>query len=78
MDCARPGRAHADPQLAGVLRKAGCHEGGGFFVSHTDVTNAVAALAQRLDDGVDAVAHDAEHVCRAPRDQGFDHDVGRV
>ena len=45
-------------------------------MAHPNVLDTILALAQRFDDGIDAVADHAEAMCRAPRDKGFDHDIG--
>jgi hypothetical protein len=45
-------------------------------VAYADVLDLILTLAERLDDRIDAVADHAEAMRRAPRDQGFNHDVG--
>jgi hypothetical protein len=45
-------------------------------MAHPDVLNTILALAQRFDDRIDAVADHAEAMRRAPRDKGFDYDIG--
>jgi hypothetical protein len=62
--------ADADAKLAGALGKARRHKGGRFLVAHADVLDPILTLAQRFDDGINAITDDAEAVCRAPRDQG--------
>jgi hypothetical protein len=42
-----------------------------------DIANPVLALAQRLNDQIDAIAHDQTRAWRAPGDQGIDQDIGR-
>ena len=43
-----------------------------------DVADPVLSFSQRLNDGIDAVANNAEDMRRAPIDQCFDQDVGGV
>jgi hypothetical protein len=45
-------------------------------MTHADVLDPVLTLAQRFNDGVDAVSNHAEAVGRALRDQAFDYDIG--
>jgi hypothetical protein len=59
MDRTGSGRADTDAKPAGVLGKARRHEGRSFLMPHADIANAVGALAQRLDNGIDAVSDDA-------------------
>ena len=68
--------ADTDAKLAGVLGKARRHKGGRFLVTHADVLDPILTLAQRFDDGINAVTDDAEAVCRAPCDQSLDDDIG--
>ena len=68
--------ADADAKLTGVLGEAGRHKGRGFLMTHPDVLDAILTLAQRLNDGVDAVPDHAEAMGCTPRNQGFDHDIG--
>ena len=68
--------ADADAKLTCVFGEAGRHEGRRFLVTHADVLDPILTLAQRLDNGVDAVTDHAEAVRRPPGDQGFDHDIG--
>ena len=78
MDGAGARRSDADAETPGVFGEAGSHEGGGLFMPDADIADPVLALPQRLDDGIDAVADNAEDMGRAPGDQGFDDDVGSV
>ena len=78
MDGARPRGADADAQPPCVLGEPRRHESRRFFVPYADETDLILTLAQRLYDGIDAIANDAEGVRRAPTDQGLDDDVGRV
>src|ERR1700679_3394177 len=75
MDGTRTGGPHAYAESAGVLGVAAGHERSRFLVAHADVTDPVAALAQRLDQGIDAIADDPEYALRAPGDQRLDHNV---
>src|ERR1700683_4823747 len=75
---AGPGRADADAQPPRVLRQTARQQAGSLLVPHADIANAIAALAQRLDDRIDAIADDAERVSRAPGNQGFHDDVGGI
>jgi hypothetical protein len=72
------GRPDAHAELPRVLRKTRRHERGRLFVPHPDIANAIAALAQGLDDGIDAIADDTERAGRAPGQQGFNDDVGGI
>jgi hypothetical protein len=47
-------------------------------MARADKGDLILALAQRLDQRVDADADNAENMACTPRDQGFDNDVGGV
>ena len=75
---ARPGGGEANAEPSGMLRERRCHEGCGLLVAPAHEGDAVLPLAQGLDDRIDPVADDAEHVRGAPADQRLDEDVGGV
>jgi hypothetical protein len=78
MDRAGAGRADADAKATSMFGPSGRHEGGGLFMPHGDITYLVLPFSQRLDNRVDAVADDPEHVGRAPVYQRLHEDIRGV
>jgi hypothetical protein len=72
---AGPGGSDAHAKPARVLRHAARHERGGFLMAHADIGDAVPPFAQSLDQRIDAVAHDSEHMGCAPCNECLDQDV---
>jgi hypothetical protein len=64
-----PRRADADAKPTSGLAKPDAMKAA---ASYADILDPILTLAQRFDDGVDAVSHDAKAVGRAPRDLSRD------
>jgi len=66
MNPARPGGRQANTELAGILRVCARHERCRLFVPHLDEANAIASLAQRFHNAVDAVPRKPEDDVHSP------------
>jgi hypothetical protein len=78
MDRAGAGRADTDAKAAGMFGPSGCHESRRLFMPHGDIPYLVLPFSQRLDNRIDAVADNPEHVGRAPVDHRLHKDVRSV
>src|ERR1700735_2163161 len=75
MDRAWSGRCQANAELTRVLGVPRGHEGSRFLVTHRDEADLILALAQGLDDRVDAIPDDAEDKLNIPSDQRLNENV---
>src|ERR1022692_1546550 len=75
MHGAWPGGRQTNAEFARVLRIPRGHEGSRLFVAYRDEADPILALAQRLDDRVDAVPDDAEDELNIPSDQRLNENV---
>src|SRR6202161_3024729 len=78
MDSSRAGCSDTNSEPPGVFGETRSHECRSFFVTNWYVANLIAALTQRFNDRVDAVANDSKSVGCAPINQRFDNNVGSI
>ncbi len=75
VDRARPGRRHADADLAGPFGMGAGHEGGGFLMPRLNEVDAVVA-SERRDEPANAIARKTKYAFDAGGVETLKNEIG--